>query len=193
MSAIDNLLKLDHIIWVKLNNEWHFRLLDEIMPIMRNQYTWAPVYAFLLFFSIWKFGKKGLFWSLAYFISFALCDYISAGIIKEAVMRLRPCNDPINSLHMRLLVECGSGYSFPSSHATNHFGMSFFLYFTLGSFYKWIKPIVILWAFLVAYAQVYVGVHYPLDVCTGAILGSIIGYFMAKIFNKFISLKNYTN
>jgi hypothetical protein len=52
MSIVDALLKLDHSIWVKINNEWHFRLLDEIMPIMRNQYTWAPVYAFLLFFSI---------------------------------------------------------------------------------------------------------------------------------------------
>lgn len=190
MGIVDALLKLDHSIWVKINNEWHFRLLDEIMPIMRNQYTWAPVYAFLLFFSIWKFGKKGLFWSLAYFISFALCDYISAGIIKEAVMRLRPCNDPINSLQMRLLVECGSGYSFPSSHATNHFGMSLFLYFSFGKFYKWIKPTVILWAALVAYAQVYVGVHYPIDVFTGAIIGSLIGFLIAKLFNRLIVLES---
>ena len=189
MGIVDALLKLDHSIWVKINNEWHFRLLDEIMPIMRNQYTWAPVYAFLFFFSIWKFGKKGLFWSLAYFISFALCDYISAGIIKEAVMRLRPCNDPINSLHMRLLVECGSGYSFPSSHATNHFGMSLFLYFSFGKFYKWIKPTVIIWAALVAYAQVYVGVHYPIDVFTGAIIGSLIGFLIAKLFNRLIVLE----
>jgi undecaprenyl-diphosphatase len=132
-----------------------------------------------------------LLWSLAYFICFALCDYISAGIIKEAVMRLRPCNDPINALQRRLLVECGSGYSFPSSHATNHFGMSLFLYFTFGTFYKWIKPVVIIWAALVAYAQVYVGVHYPIDVVTGAFIGSIIGYIMARLFNKLVMLKSY--
>lgn len=191
MNRIDTILKWDHAIWVKLNNEWHVRMLDEIMPVLRNQYTWAPVYAFLLFFAVWKFGKKGLLWSAAYFITFALCDYISAGIIKEAVMRLRPCNDPINALHVRLLVECGSGYSFPSSHATNHFGMSLFLYFTFGSFYKWIKPVVLTWAALVAYAQVYVGVHYPIDVFTGAIIGSIIGFLVAKLFNKFVTLKSY--
>lgn len=191
MNRIDTILKWDNAIWVKLNNEWHVRMLDEIMPVLRNQYTWAPVYAFLLFFAVWKFGKKGLVWSAAYFITFALCDYISAGIIKEAVMRLRPCNDPINALHVRLLVECGSGYSFPSSHATNHFGMSLFLYFTFGSFYKWIKPIVLIWAALVAYAQVYVGVHYPIDVFTGAIIGSIIGFLVAKLFNKFVTLKSY--
>lgn len=191
MNRIDTILKWDNAIWVKLNNEWHVRMLDEIMPVLRNQYTWAPVYAFLLFFAVWKFGKKGLVWSAAYFITFALCDYISAGIIKEAVMRLRPCNDPINALHVRLLVECGSGYSFPSSHATNHFGMSLFLYFTFGSFYKWIKPVVLIWAALVAYAQVYVGVHYPIDVFTGAIIGSIIGFLVAKLFNKFVTLKSY--
>ena len=106
-------------------------------------------------------------------------------------MRLRPCNDPINALHGRLLVECGSGYSFPSSHATNHFGMSLFLYFTFGSFFKWIKPVVILWAALVAYAQVYVGVHYPIDVVTGACIGSIIGYIVARLFNKLVMLKSY--
>jgi undecaprenyl-diphosphatase len=104
-------------------------------------------------------------------------------------MRLRPCNDPINSLHMRLLVECGSGYSFPSSHATNHFGMSLFLYFSFGKFYKWIKPTVILWAALVSYAQVYVGVHYPIDVFTGAIIGSLIGFLIAKLFNRLIVLE----
>lgn len=191
MNRIDTLVNWDHAIWVKLNNEWHVRMLDEMMPILRNQYTWAPVYAFLLFFAVWKFGKKGLLWSAAYFITFALCDYISAGIIKEAVMRLRPCNDPIDALHVRLLVECGSGYSFPSSHATNHFGMSLFLYFTFGRFYKWVKPIVIVWAVLVAYAQVYVGVHYPIDVFTGAIIGSVIGFIVAKLFNKFVTLESY--
>jgi undecaprenyl-diphosphatase len=85
---------------------------------------------------------------------------------------------------MRLLVECGSGYSFPSSHATNHFGMSLFLYFSFGKFYKWIKPTVILWAALVAYAQVYVGVHYPLDVVFGALLGFLIGHFVCWAYQK---------
>jgi undecaprenyl-diphosphatase len=67
--------------------------------------------------------------------------------------------------------------------------MSLFLYFSFGKFYKWIKPVVILWAALVAYAQVYVGVHYPIDVFTGAIIGSLIGFLIAKLFNRLIVLE----
>jgi undecaprenyl-diphosphatase len=67
--------------------------------------------------------------------------------------------------------------------------MSLFLYFSFGKFYKWIKPTVILWAALVSYAQVYVGVHYPIDVFTGAIIGSLIGFLIAKLFNRLIVLE----
>ncbi|HTS44574.1 MAG TPA: phosphatase PAP2 family protein, partial [Puia sp.] len=44
--------------------------------------------------------------------------------------------------------------------------------------------LVFLWAFFISYAQVYVGVHYPLDVTCGAILGCGIGYAMNTFFQK---------
>ena len=41
-----------------------------------------------------------------------------------------------------------------------------------------------MWASLICYAQVYVGVHYPLDVIMGAILGYIIGSLVYKAYQQ---------
>ncbi len=78
--------------------------------------------------------------------------------------------------------------SFTSSHATNHFGIAAFLYYSLKDIFgKWPR-IFFLWAFLIGYAQVYVGVHYPGDIIAGALIGILLGYLWAKVFNKYIGL-----
>jgi undecaprenyl-diphosphatase len=77
------------------------------------------------------------------------------------------------------------GKSFPSSHATNTFGFAMLLSLLFYRKYKWILPLAFLWAFLVSYAQIYVGLHYPLDIIGGMLLGisiSAIIYFAAKLF-----------
>ena len=91
------------------------------------------------------------------------------------VERLRPCNDLDLAGQIRVLVDCGSGFSFVSSHATNHFAISFLLISLYYRQWKWIFPLCFLWAFVVSYAQVYVGVHYPFDILGGAALGILIG------------------
>ena len=84
--------------------------------------------------------------------------------------------------NIRILVNyCPMSSSFTSSHACNHFAMACFVFFTLRQTGKWWIAIFI-WAFLVSYAQVYVGVHYPVDVLGGALLGSLIGFGTSRIF-----------
>lgn len=123
---------------------------------------------------------------LVFFImTFAIADSTSSSLIKPEVMRIRPCNDVVFKDQIKLRVRCGSGYSFPSSHATNHFALGMFL---LVIFYKRWKPIIWLslgWAASISYAQIYVGVHYPIDILAGAILGSIIGIVTATVFLYF--------
>jgi len=105
-----------------------------------------------------------------------MADVVSSKLVKPAVQRVRPCNDVGLKFEVRELVHCGGGYSFTSSHATNHFAIATFLYLVLGGLRKkWIRWALLAWAASIAYGQVYVGVHYPLDVITGAVLGSLIG------------------
>ena len=86
-----------------------------------------------------------------------------------------------------LLNHCSGGLSFPSSHATNHFGAAVFIFCTLKKYCgNW--NIFFFLGCIVSYGQVYVGVHYPTDVLGGAIIGSIIGYYVALIYNKKIGL-----
>jgi membrane-associated phospholipid phosphatase len=122
-----------------------------------------------------------------------LSDYVSSDLIKDSLFRLRPCHDPTLADKVRFLVSyCPVSSSFTSSHAVNHFAAAMFIFTT---FKKAVSPYwgyVFLWAFFISYAQVYVGVHFPLDVFCGAIVGLILGYIPAWIFNKKIGLESLT-
>ena len=184
MSGLEKLKEIDIAIWEAINVQGHLPLGDLFFPILRNPITWAPLYLFLAIYIPFKFAKKGIYWCLFFILSFALADYTSASIIKPLVQRLRPCNDPILQQEILRLVDCGSGYSFPSSHASNHFALATFMVLTLGKSYKWIIIPAWLWAVSISYAQVYVGVHFPFDVLAGALLGMFIGLICSRIFNK---------
>ena len=86
--------------------------------------------------------------------------------------------------HMHLLVSCGGGLSFVSSHAANHFGLAVFLSVVLGKRFPWVVPILIFWAAVISIAQVYVGVHYPIDITGGALLGICFGYVAGRLVTR---------
>jgi undecaprenyl-diphosphatase len=90
--------------------------------------------------------------------------------------------------HVKLLLgTCPTNFSFTSSHATNHFSLAIFVFMTLQPLFKKYSYLFFLWAGIICYAQVYVGVHYPLDVLAGALLGLMIGYAGAIVYSKWMS------
>jgi membrane-associated phospholipid phosphatase len=182
------LINCDHTVWYYMNTQWHTAFLDNIIPFFRNQWVWVPLYFFLALFIPSRYGRKGFIWCTIFVISFILSDQISAHLMKPYFHRIRPCNNPYMSPFIHLIVPCGSGYSFPSSHASNHFAIGVFSAITLGRQAKWIWPVAILWAALVSFSQVYVGVHYPIDVTCGALVGTIIGIYTGKFFNRYFDL-----
>jgi undecaprenyl-diphosphatase len=153
-------------------------LFDMIMPLFRDKFFWIPLYFLIIFLIIKKFGLKSVYVLGFSVVTLILADQLSAHVIKPLVMRPRPCNDPIIGDLVHKLVDCGSGFSFVSSHATNHFALAlFFISIFLRPSIKYFVIIPFLfWAALISFAQVYVGVHYPLDVMAGGILGAGIGY-----------------
>lgn len=189
VEIIDKLIEWDYLIWLRLNAMWHTPFLDAIIPFIRNKWTWAPLYLFLLIFMPANYRKQGVMWLVFFLLTFALADYISASIMKPYFQRVRPCNNYHFAQIVHNIVHCGSGYSFPSSHAANHFGLAVFMGITLKQHFKWVWFAVIPWAIAVAYAQVYVGVHYPGDVLVGGILGTLCGIITGKVFNRIYPLR----
>ena len=179
------LLQLDQYLFHLINTAWANDFLDALMPLWRNKYIWVPVYVFLISFLMINFGKKGFILFAFAILTIGIADTLSSKVIKKTVQRIRPCNDPAMANFVDLKVKCGGGYSFTSSHATNHFALAIFLIFTLGKRFRWIKWVLLTWATTIAYGQIYVGVHYPLDVISGAILGILVGTLVATFYASF--------
>jgi undecaprenyl-diphosphatase len=178
---IEQLMQLDRDLFIAINHGLSNSFFDWLMPILRDRYTWVLLYLFIIVFAIKNYGKQGIYLLMFLLISFGISDYVSSSIIKPNVQRLRPCNETEIKSIVNNLVDCGSGYSFPSSHATNHFGIAVFLIMMFYHRWKIILPIGLLWATSISFAQIYVGVHYPIDILMGSILGSSIGFLLGKI------------
>ncbi len=172
-----------------MNQNWGSSFLDTVLPFMRETLFWIPLYLFLVLFVIMNFKTKGLWWLLGIILTAALSDIISSQIIKQYVMRVRPCQDPSVSQHIRFFINyCPSSSSFTSSHSFSHFAQAMFFYLTLRSVIgKW-AGLFFVWAFIIAYTQVYVGVHYPFDVFCGGLLGCGLGFATGRIFNNKIGI-----
>ncbi len=184
-ALLEKLQLWDQWLFIKINSELSNPLFDVVMPFMRTGMYWVPVYLFLGVFALLNFKSKGAWWIILFVATVALTDMGGTRIFKDHFGRDRPCADFDFSMHVRLLVNCvGKGNSFISNHAANHFGMATFFFLTFRKILKKWAWIGFLWAALIAYAQVYVGIHYPLDVFAGALFGMMIGVVTGKLFNK---------
>ena len=179
------LKNFDRWLFRKINQDWTNPLLDTIFPIWREAITWVPLYIFLLLLVLINFGNRIWIWIIAFITTVALTDQVSSHVVKTFIKRPRPCHDEMLVDNIRLLLNyCSNSYSFTSSHATNHFGIACFIYFTMKPYFgKWCY-LFFIWAAAISYGQVYIGIHYPLDVTGGAILGAGLGWLTAYIFNK---------
>lgn len=180
----DFLLHLDRQVFYFINHTLTNPFFDWIMPWLRNPRFWIPVYVFIIGISIYKYKKAGAYLILFLLITVGIADFASATLIKKQVQRARPCRDVVLAQTITSRVPCGTGFSFPSTHASDHFAMSVFLGLVYHRKWRWIWPCVLLWAALVCFAQVYVGVHFPVDVTGGAIFGAFIGFTFAQLFKK---------
>ena len=178
---LEQLIQFDQNLFFTINHGLSNSFFDWLMPALRNRFFWTPLYLFIIIFFIRNYGKQGWIMILFLGLTFGCTDFISSSLIKPTVQRLRPCNDPEIKSDVKNLIDCGSGFSFPSSHASNHFGLAVFLIMMFYPKWKLILPIGLLWAASISFAQVYVGVHYPVDILAGAMLGGMIGFSMGTI------------
>jgi membrane-associated phospholipid phosphatase len=186
---MQQLANFDRYFFTLINWKGQNALFDTVLPLLRSSIFWIPLYLFMLVFALCNFKRNIFIWICFAAGTAILTDFISSELIKENFFRVRPFNDPLLSSSSRMLLGYRpSSSSFTSSHATNHFGLAMFFYNTLSHQYGRWPLVFFLWALIISYAQVYVGVHYPLDVIAGGIIGCIFGYLTSRSFNKQYSL-----
>jgi undecaprenyl-diphosphatase len=165
-------------------NEKHSVFLDFVMFWASNKIIWIPLYLFFVFL-IYKYYKKSTLWILlAAVLLIAMSDIVSVHLFKNVFLRLRPCHEPqLEGLVHLVNDKCGGQYGFISSHAANHFAIAVFLSVLLGSKVKYFTILIFIWAGIISYSRIYLGVHYPGDVLGGIVVGSLIGWFVAWLAN----------
>lgn len=181
---IESLHQFDVSLFLKIHRGLSNGFFDWLMPLMRNKYFWSPLYLFIIVYSLKAFKRNGWYIIGGILFAFAMGDLVATRIIKPFWGRLRPCNDLSLTDLIIHRVPCGSGFSFPSAHATNHFAIAVFLILVFYKRWKPILPIGLFWAAIICFAQIYVGVHFPIDILTGTILGSLIGFLTFKLFKR---------
>src|ERR1051326_15417 len=163
---IDFLYSIDKSIFIFWNQTLANPVTDVVMPFITNINQSTPGLCFLAALWIllmWKGGRKGRIVGILLIPLVVMSDQLSSSVIKKLVERPRPCHD-INGVpvldHVRLLVPCGSGHSFPSSHAVNGFAIaSFFSNYYRRWAWAWFTV-----AAMMSLSRVFVGVHYPSDI-----------------------------
>ena len=186
LSIFQQIKDIDQALFYQINGVWHHPVLDAVLPWTRHSNNWIPLYIGLSGWLFYQIGWKTLKWLLFALINVGLTDQISSSVFKPFFHRLRPCNDPALVGKTRLLLDqCAGGFSFTSSHAANHFGIAMFIFITWGVTQKKYTSFFFVWACVIAFAQIYVGVHYPLDIIGGTIIGLISGFTMSKAYLKF--------
>ncbi|MBD3170591.1 MAG: phosphatase PAP2 family protein [candidate division Zixibacteria bacterium] len=166
--VLDFIVNIDIQVFYFINMTIANNVMDLVMPFITEESNFLYPLIAVCVGIIFLMKRRGLVILLWGGVLIALSDQLSSSVIKPLVDRPRPCHEL--DLY-RLLVNCGAGKSFPSSHATNMFAAATFF----GEKFLNRRREFYLVAFMVALSRVYVGVHYPLDVIAGAAIGIGLG------------------
>lgn len=168
---------LDRSVFTFINQSLANPVTDFIMPLVTLDLHLKIFYGAILLILLWRGDNRLRLSVILSLIAVLLTDQISAAWLKSVFARPRPCHD----MEVHLLVNCGSGFSLPSSHAANLFGQAFYYRVVAPKSQIYLIPLAI----VVALSRVFVGVHYPFDILIGAAVGIVIGHVVGIAFEKF--------
>lgn len=181
-----NQLDTQAFLWL---NSLHSEFFDPIMLWITNRNSWIPMYVIIIGTIIWSEKKKSIGILLMIIFSVIISDQVCSSILKPLVHRLRPCHEGAIQNLVHLVGNCGGQFGFCSSHAANTFALVTYLILSFGKKINGLRYLYF-WAIIVSYSRIYVGVHYPLDVLSGAGIGTLASVFCFKVYHYYLS-KNF--
>ena len=205
---IEQIITWDQQLLIAINN-WNSPFMDQVMWYISTKWLWIPLYLLLAALLCHRFGwKRGLLYVVGIVLAVGLSDWITSGVLKPWVARLRPTRDPVVAPFLHIVNGYRGGkYGFPSSHAANC--MTIALLYTLLTARHPFKALpglsscsqpserpfcaighkkkrsphacvlLLLWTLMVSYSRMYLGVHFPLDILTGLLTGALVALLAA--------------
>lgn len=187
----DSILNADTDLFLAINQMNH-SFFDRFMSVYSGKWVWIPMYASIFYVLLRNFNWKtviGIVLGLTLTIVFA--DKVCAELIRPLFERMRPSNlnNPLSAFVHVVNNYRGGSYGFPSCHAANTFGLTFFLFLL---FRRYVLTLFMLgWAVVTCYSRIYLGVHYPGDLFVGmlvGITGATIMYFIFKRISYYLKV-----
>lgn len=184
---LDRLISFDERLFSILNG-LHSPFFDKLMFFISGVPEWIPMYVLIIGWIVYKFRWKAILIFVTFILLITLSDQISVQI-KLAVDRLRPCKDPDIRPWVHIVNGyCSGRFGFVSSHAANTFALATYTSLILKN--KYYTTFILIWATVVSYSRIYLGVHFPGDILCGAMLGAILGYGLYRLY-RFAERKIY--
>jgi len=182
---LQHLLELDKDLLLFFNG-FHAAWLDPVMLLATKTIFWLPLYLFLTYL-IFKTKKwNGIYYLLGVALCIALTDQVTSGFMKPFFARLRPSHEPSLEGLVHIVNNYRGGlYGFASGHAANTFGVAMLVYLLFRKHYAWMG-LIFIWAALMSYTRIYLGVHYPGDILTGTLVGLLCGWIGFLFANKLV-------
>lgn len=180
---MDFLIGIDTDLFLWLNSH-HSPFWDTFMFVTSGRAVWIPFYATILYAIYLRFGwRTMLIMGIMCGIAVGLADQVTAGLLRPVFGRLRPAHleNPLSEFVHIVSGYRGGRYGFPSSHAANTFAMAALTALLFRRLQYTI--FVYIWALIICYSRIYLGVHYPGDILAGLLIGStfgVLGYAIAK-------------
>ncbi len=142
--------------------------------------TWIPLFVFIIYLFFKKYTKREAFFIIATILIMSLFVHTLTDLTKEVVARLRPNNDETINTVIRIL-RSPSGYSFFSGHSSSSFAITTIVFLFLRKNLPW-AILFYIWPLLFATSRIYVGVHFPIDLIVGALVGMLSAWLFYRLY-----------